>query len=505
MIRRLSTLLVLWMLLLHTDELRGQQILTGSTMGAGGAGTVIGSGYEALFSNPANLIHGYPVKDPDRRIVSLMAGGIQFDSPAPVGSAGELRTVLGGWIRGYSPTGSTRYPLQLEEHLARNFPDASSASTHQVLGEWHWFGLQWDRGARTYAVSLRSRFANRSTTARGLYDGTPVWEDDQWILDRSTTTYFHALHELSFGFAEPVTFLNGLLPGLSQFVIGIAPKLVLGGSYQSTAWKDRFTRPDSATPWSRTRSLTSYTTGPFSRQQEQYQSGGTYVPGRRNLFGQGGLGAGLDVGLNWVTPLGRDFSWIESDQPPSSSLQISVSFLDIGMIHYRDQPTQRHVSERTVTGSTLPDPVDHLFMGRPGEQLPFHFENGVDPLDGSVAESSNLLVLLPSTIQTGAALRHQKWTLSGDLAIGLTDDAFNTNRLLGFLGIEYRVRPQLPLRVATRLSQNQNDYLAIGSGWIGEQFEFSFTVQLRSEWGVPSGELSGWSVGALRWKLPTGR
>lgn len=503
--RPLLILLLVWMTLFQTDDLRGQQILTGSTMGAGGAGTAIGGGYETLFTNPANLIDGYPGRDQHRRIVSLMAGGIQFDSPAPVGSAGDLRTVLSEWIRGYIPGRSTRYPLQSDDHLSRNFPHDSNPSTHQIRGEWNWFGLQWDRGNRSYAVGLRSRFANRLTTGRGLYDGTPVQVNDQWILDRSSTTYFHALHELSFGFAEPVTFLNGLLPGLSQFVIGIAPKLVVGGSYQSTAWRDRFTRSDGAVSWSRTRSLTSYTTGSFSRQHEQHLSGGTHTPGRRELFGQGGWGAGLDVGLNWVTPLGRDFSWIEANHPPSSTLQISVSFLDIGMIYYRDRPVQRTLDEWTVIGGTLPDPADQLFMGRPGEQLPFHLEQGTDPLDGSTAETSNLLVLLPSTIQTGVAWRHHDWTVSGDLAIGLTDDAFNTNRLLGFLGVEYRLRPELPLRLATRLSHHQSDYLAIGTGWIGEQFDFSFTVQLRSQWGIPSGELSGWSIGALRWKLPTDR
>ncbi|MGM0506347.1 MAG: DUF5723 family protein [Bacteroidota bacterium] len=501
--RLLFTLLSIWLILLQTDDLRGQQILTGSTMGAGGAGTVIGGGYETIYTNPANLIDGYPGRHQYRRMVSLMAGGIQFDSPAPIGSAGELRTTLNEWIRGYIPGRSTRYPLQADDHLSRNFPHASNPSSHQVRGEWHWFGLQWDRGNRSYAVGLRSRFANRLTTGRGLYDGSPVQVGELSVLDRSSTTYFHALHELSFGFAEPVTFLNGLLPGLSQFVIGIAPKLVIGGSYQSTAWRDRFTRSEPTAPWNRTRSLTSYTTGPFSRQHQQYLTGGTHIPGRKELFGQGGWGAGLDVGLNWVSPLGRDFSWIESDQPPSSTLQISVSFLDIGMIYYRDHPVQRTIDEWSTAEETLPDPADQIFMGRPGEQLPFYLDLGTDPLDGSGTDTSNLLVLLPSTIQTGVAWRHHDWTVSGDLAIGLTNDAFNTSRLLGFLGVEYRVRPKIPFRLATRLSKYQSDYLSIGTGWIGDRLDFSFTVQLRSQWGVPKSELSGWSVGALRWKLPT--
>lgn len=472
-------------------------------MGAGGAGTAIGNGYEALFSNPANLIDGYPSRDGHRRIISLMGGGIQFDSPAAIGSAGELKTVLLEWIRGYSPTGSTRYPLDRESTLSRNFSHPTNPSTHQIRGEWHWFGYHWDQGARSYAVSFRSRFANRMTTGRGLYDLSPVAIQDQWVVDQSTTTYFHSLHELSFGFAEPVTFLNGLLPGLSQFVVGIAPKLVLGGSYQSTAWRDRFSRPDPSTAWTRTRSLTSFTTGPFSRQHEQYLLGESSTPGRRELFGLGGWGAGLDVGLNWVTPLGRDFSWLESDLPPSSTLQISVSFLDIGMIYYRDHPVERQRDEWSEWSTSLPDVSETLFMGRPGEQLHFHEEQGVTLLDGSRQESSNLLVLLPSTIQTGVAWRHHDWTFSGDLALGLTDDAFNTRRLLGYLAAEYRVLPQLPLRVGTRLSKNQSDYLSLGTGWIGEQFELSWTVQLRSQWGIPEGELSGWTLGALRWKIPS--
>ncbi|MEX1212499.1 MAG: DUF5723 family protein [Balneolaceae bacterium] len=503
--RKIFLLLSIWILLLQTDDLQGQQILSGSAMGAGGAGTVVGGGHESIFTNPANLIDGYPGSDRDRRTVSLMAGGIQFDSPAPIGSAGDLQTVLNEWIRGYVPGGSARYPLEAEDHLSRNFPHPSNPSAHQIRGEWHWLGLQWDRGTRSYAIGLRSRFANRITSGRGLYDNTPVQVDGIWTVDRSSTTYFHALHELSFGFAEPVTFLNGILPGLSQFVIGIAPKLVVGGSYQSTAWSDRFTRPDPTTSWTRTRSLTSYTTGPFSRQHEQYLSGGSHIPERSELFGQGGWGAGLDVGLNWVTPLGRDFSWIESGNAPPSTLQISVSFLDIGMIYYRDHPVQRRIDEWTVSPDSPPAPAEQIFMGRPGEQLPFHLDQGTDLLDGSITESSNLLVLLPSTIQTGVAWRHHEWTVSSDLALGLTDDAFNSDRLLGFLGVEYRIRPEIPLRMATRLSHHQHDYLAIGTGWMGEQLEFSITVQLRSHWGIPSRELNGWSVGALRWTFPTSR
>jgi hypothetical protein len=84
--------------------------------------------------------------------------------------------------------------------------------------DFYWFGLKWVRPERSYALSLRSRVASRYQLGQGLFSDQLFDKNGDITFDQSFNQRYQSLHELSFGFAESFTLLNGLFrsfPNLS--------------------------------------------------------------------------------------------------------------------------------------------------------------------------------------------------------------------------------------------------------------------------------------------------
>jgi len=475
----------------------------------GGGGTAYTTGYESLFINPANLF----IQEKSYRFqISTGSSGFYMASPVK-------RSDFQSFWKNYqlqtegldAEISDIVNPDGLNDIINRNYGSGRLLSEHQSRGEIHWLGMHWSRLGKSYALAVRSRFGNRFVTGRNYYDPDPVELTLGIEYSRDLTHQFQSLHEVSFGYAESFSFINGLIPQLSQLIIGIAPKFVISGAYSNTRYKDRYSRNynDADTQYERVRSYNHHTSGVFAEMDQRFVMGqNPFNPAseRMELFAPTGIGAGLDLGITYLITLGDDFSVVRVADPRTrKSLRISLSITDVGFINYFDNPNQFGFEETTSIGNPLPDRRETLYLGRPGEHLRFldENENVTHPIfDSDFHESENFSVLLPTAIHGGVLFQINRIKLMGDLSFGLTDNAINTTRLTSYLGTEVRPLPFLPLRAGTRIARNLSDYFSLGGGIETRYFDLNLAYQFRSNSVGPSNEIEGISLAGLKIYIP---
>lgn len=471
----------------------------------GGGGTAYTTGYESLFINPANLF----IQEKDYRFqISTGSVGIYMTSPV------KKRDFQSYWddyqlqTEGFSPSASdTATSAGFREIIDRNYGTGRLTSEHQSRGEVHWLGMHWSRLDKSYAIAVRSRFGNRFVTGRNYYDPDPVELALGVEFDRNLTHQFQSLHEVSFGYAESFTFISGLIPQISQLIIGIAPKFVMSGAYSNTIYKDSFSRESTDTEFERIRSYNHFTTGVFTQMDQRFIRGQdpfNSVMERMDLFHPTGFGAGLDLGITYLITLGDDFSVVRIADPRTrKSLRISLSVTDVGFVNYIDNPIQTRFDEVITTENQLPDRSETFYSGRPGEQLRFLNDNMNHPiLDSDFQDDETFSVLLPTAIHGGISFQANRIKLMGDLSFGLTDNAFNTTRLTTYLGTEVRLFPFLPLRAGARIARNLSDYFSLGGGIETRYFDLNLAFQFRSRSVGPTNEIEGLSMAGLKIYIP---
>lgn len=472
----------------------------------GGGGTAYTTGYESLFINPANLF----IQEKNYRFqVSTGSAGIYLSSPVKRNDFQSFWDNYQLQTTGFDPSSHSDmvHPAGFDEILNRNYGTGRLFSEHQSRGEIHWLGMHWSRLGRSYALGVRSRFGNRFVTGRNYYDPDPVELTLGIEYSRDLTHQFQSLHEVSFGYAESFTFINGLIPQISQLIIGIAPKFVVSGAYSNTTYKDRFSRDYTDSEYERVRSYNHYTSGVFAEMDQRFATGHdpfNPVTERMDLFTPTGFGAGLDLGVTYLITLGDDFSVVQvSDPTTRKSLRISLSITDVGFVNYFDNPNQYRLDETITIENQLPDRSETLFLGRPGEQLRFLDDNQVHPIFHSdFQDNENFSVLLPTAIHGGVLFQVNRIKLMGDLSFGLTDNAFNTTRLTSYLGTEIRPLPFLPLRAGARISRNLSDYFSMGGGIETRYFDLNLAFQFKSNSVGPANEIEGISVAGLKIYIP---
>ncbi|MEX2585469.1 MAG: DUF5723 family protein [Balneolaceae bacterium] len=479
----------------------GQLLHTPSSLGTGGGGTAYITGYESLFINPANLA----LHRPEIQVrVSTGAFGFMADTPIHSNSIRELRSYYLELTEGYTPGTSPEQRFSEEHILNRNYQTGQLTSEHPSGGEIHWFGVHWQRAQKSFALSGRTRFANRFSVGRGFYDSEPVLRRNEQVIDRSLSHSFQVLHELSFGYAENFSLLSGLIPRLNRIVVGIAPKAVIPGAMLHLENQDRLTWENGRATGNRKQQLSHLSSGPLSTTfQEQQESTGLSGPLNRDaLFSPTGIGAGVDMGITLMIPLGNDLLLAnDMDEHRRRMFTIGGSVTDLGFVRYRKKPVTL-LNQQTTETNVLPGVANRLFMGRPGEHYNYLYDHSNGLYSESTPEEDAIYMLLPTSLNGGMLLQIGRLKLMGDLSLGLGNSAFNTTRLVTYLGMEIRPLSFLPIRAGTRLAPDLSDYYTLGTaietGWI----ELGFSVQFRSHSGRPGGELAGAGIGSLRVRLP---
>lgn len=484
--------------------LSAQMMYSPKNMALGGGGTAYITGYEALFVNPANL----QVRDKNYRFqLTLGQVGSYHNSPLQITDPVEL---FNSYYNTFSEIGPGHNVLTNDDRtnfIDRYYTDSQTSQEFLNQTEIHWFGLKFFRDENSYALALRTRVASRYRLGRGHFDINPVELDDFERIDQSFTHRFQTLHEFSFGYSNSFTFLNGLFPRLSEFIIGVAPKVVVSGGMADIEYVNTYDRSLGATDWVRETQYSLQSSGATTRAMQQFMLTGDAASATTNsfanndLFKPSGIGFGLDVGLTYLLTFGDDLSTIRRDEESTEkSLRLSFSLTDLGAVHFFDDPYT--ITERSeVSGAEEPGLSDRYFSGSPGEDLFFLNRQEEHPLlsDRDYERDENSFeTILPTAFNAGALFQINRVKLMGDFRIGLTDNALVTPKFMGFVGTEIRLLPFLPLRAGTRFATRLPGYYSFGAGIETQHFDISASVQFRSKTAGPTLEPVGASAIGLK-------
>jgi hypothetical protein len=499
-----SSLLILFFFLIHVPFINAQIIHTPVNTALGGGGTAYTTGYESLFINPANLF----IQEKEYRF-QIAAGtfGTYLASPIRINDLHDFWDQNLLQTSGFSPVNVHDRPTDYRSFIDRNYSNDFLTSAHQSKGEIHWIGMHWSRLDKSYAFAVRTRYSNRFITGRNYYDQTTLAAQSDADLDRSLNHQFQVLHELSFGYAESFSFINGLIPQLSQLIVGIAPKFVVSGAYLNTSYTDYYRVNEGEPGFQRDRTYQHYSTGVFTEMADRFRSGlNPYNPAasRADLLRPTGYGAGLDLGLTYLITLGDDLSVVRVADPSTrKSLRISLSITDIGFIYYTDTPRHTAYSEWITRESDQPGLSDVYFLGRPGEQYRFLDLNGGHPImEAETGNRDTFSSLLPTAIHAGLLFQISRLKLMGDVSFTLVDNAFNSTRPATYLGTEIRLLSFIPLRAGLRITPRQPDYVSFGTGLETKYFDLNIGIQFRSRSLRPDEEITGLSMGSLKFYIP---
>lgn len=496
--------LLIFLLISTAGSLSAQMMYSPKNMALGGGGTAYITGYEALFVNPANL----QIRDKNYRFqLSLGQVGSYHNSPFQIIEPVEM---FNSYYNRFSEIGAGQNLISQEDRINfidRYYTDSQTSQEFLTQTEIHWFGLKFFRDEKSYALALRTRVASRYRLGRGHFDLTPIEIDDFERIDQSLTHRFQTLHELSFGYSNSFAFLNGLFPRLSEFIIGVAPKIVASGSMADVEYRNRYDRPIGESQWVRESQYSLQSSGAMTQAIQQFMLTGDAATSTGNafvnndLFKPSGVGVGLDVGLTYLLTFGDDLSTIRRDEESTEkSLRLSFSLTDLGAVHYFDDPYTISYN-REEAEADEPGLSDRYFSGSPGEDLFFLNQQEEHPLLTDWEHEQDELsfeTILPTAFNAGALFQINRVKLMGDFRIGLTDNALVTPKFMGFVGTEIRLLPFLPLRAGTRFATRLPGYYSFGTGIETQRFDISASVQFRSKAGEPTLEPVGASAVALK-------
>ncbi|MGK7369620.1 MAG: DUF5723 family protein, partial [Candidatus Halalkalibacterium sp. M3_1C_030] len=352
-----------------------------------------------------------------------------------------------------------------------------------------WGGVQWFTDNMTYSLALRSRLGSRIEVGRGWYSVNSIDQNGFSIRDFTLVKQTQALHEISLGFAQEFQFLNGLVPRINKLYLGIAPKFVLGGTYENSVYSGQYLTDNEQNTTNYQREFTFYSTGVYSEMIESYLLSGSAQTAidreltNRFLLKPTGYGAGIDFGLTYLIPLGTDVSLLdrgENRKPIEKSLRIGLSITDIGLVHYSASPLQLS-SGQVSTQINNQNPLANQFIGSAG-QVPVYFEEATE-LPNPFFEAENeseesFTVSLPTSFNAGIVLDINRIKLMSDLTLGLSNTAFTNKKLVAHFGIESRPLPYLPLRFGTSLAAGKPVRFGAGTGIETRYWDFSISTQV---------------------------
>lgn len=505
--KKYALLLLLTILMCIGSKSSHAQIsLTTENMALGGGGTAYLTGYESLFVNPANL---YIQEKNYRFQISLLQGGLYYDTVLPVPGMLDRLNSFRDHTRFFDAQSSLTElePDDYETILNRNYSGNNTSREFLTESDFYWFGIKWARPERSYAISLRTRSATRYELGRGFFSTTPIEKNNATIVDRSFSQQSQILHELSFGYAESFTFLNGLLPQLSEFIIGIAPKIVLSGASQDATFSNIYERAPESAYWIHQSEYSQQTSGVLTQYGNHFFNSGR-LPAQanhsfRDLMQPAGIGGGLDIGVTYLMTFGDDLSILrQQNQPTKKSLRIGLSVTDLGAVYQYKSPFQ-YSSASVVRSTNLIGMVSEAtFTGAPNEHYLFlsQFDEFTNLAPHSKNEES-YDILLPTSIQAGALFQYQRIKLMGDFSYSLSETPFNHSGLASYIGVELRPFPYLPIRGGTRFARQMSGYYSFGTGLETKNFDLNMSVLLKSRNAGPTSEMVGMSFLGLKFYL----
>ena len=455
---------------LNSSELTAQPTLQAKNMGVAGIGTAYLSGFSSLYYNPANLmIREYPL---DNEIV-IGQGAVRFE-PVISSEQASAQWKRNRWF--FKPYEENGYPSDRDidtynrtKFLNENYRRNRTVAENDAYAEIVHLGYLHRNSDNAWAVGMRTRYANRFNIGRGWYSHDLVNGDS--TLNQSLRQDYQVLHEISFGWAQSFTYINGLNPNLRRLFIGIAPKFVMGGDYLRYD-AGRTYHPE---------------TNKLAQKHQLYSAGATtksYNAYRRtgmageaaakhlsfNAMNQpSGYGVGLDFGLAYVFTFSDDLSILGqsvTDQGTYKSVRFGFSITDIGMIRYKGNTLQASSVQdtTTITPAELSE-SQSIYMGSPGEFMALmNLQNSQNAALNAQITSGPFTTLLPTAFHAGALFEYNRLSLMADITMGLTKNAYYSGKGVYRLGMELKPLPFLPVRGGIRFHRRYPVQIGMGTG-----------------------------------------
>ena len=482
-----------------------QPVKTAETLGLGNTGTAHIEGPAATSWNPANLM----IQSRSGSFhLTLGNSALSFSSIFPNRPIGEqFSSVLDRYLP-YKIDSQDITDQQRESILQRNYGKNGLQSSHRQRADVMIAGALWQQSDYAFSVTLRARYGSNNTVGRGWYDDTFVSQKDQNIRDFTLTQRRMELYELAFGYAQELTFVNGLLPGLNKLYIGITPKLIAATSHFSARYKGQYIRDEnnslSSSSFVSEFSLTSSgsnsrTVNSYRKSENAQQAIDNHLTGQYR-FKPNGYGLGFDFGLNYVIQLGHSSTSFQSQHKTNKSLRIAFSLKDIGAVRFHDDFIELSSVPDSIQTQYQP-PVNSAFIGAEGQYLDYLSRVSLFPnplLNAKKQSSTNKTVLLPSSINTGILLDLSRVKFAGDLTIGLANTAFTTNNVALHLGMEVRPFHQIPIRLGTTLAKKTPLRIGFGTGLETKYWDFTVSGQALLENGLSETSVSGGAFGGFQ-------
>lgn len=461
-----------------------QPVLTPRNVALGGGGSTYITDYNANFYNPANLM----IQDRRRNIdVGLLITGTYFNAVQNFSNLDEQRSNLENYITAFEAGAYAISPLERDEIVEENYIRNRSTSLHQTRLDVTLLGFKWRNNERAYSIAFRNRISSSFEVGKGWYSNDVQEIESETGINRTLNHRYQSLYEISFGFAESFRFFSDMTPRLDEFNFGIAPKLVLGGAFQDATWDNRFL-DDGTGQVLHVNEFDYRASGNFGAATQQYLRGTAAQVALQNnitdeIFSPYGIGAGLDIGFTYLITIGSDLSTIsENEQQTNKSLRLSFAITDIGFVNYYDNGITINSDLDTTNVSGYPGSLaNDAFVGAPGQFLDFTDQYGnSNPFLLNTSEKGNFAVLLPTAIHAGALFEINRLKLMGDLSIGLTNNAFNSTKIVASVGVELRPLKFLPLRAGTQLATELPSYFSFGTAIETKLWDFSIATQFVS-------------------------
>lgn len=462
-------------------------------MAFGGGGTAYSTGSEALFINPANLF----IRENKNLSISLFQGSIFLYGLQSVdglqNNISTLKSTLSPYDHGNELTILSEE--QRDKIINRNYHDDLTTRSFTAQSDVHWFGIKWYGDEKAYALSLRSRIGNRFTLGRGLFSDEIVENRGELIIDRSFQQTYQVQHELSFGYSESFTFLNGIQPKRPEFIIGIAPKLVIPGSGLNVHATNQYLYQPESSVWIHNTEYYQLSTGALTEKQTGALRTFSEEPSRpfqpnpvslTDLFRPTGIGLGLDIGITYLIPFGdhEPAKFSSERRDTKQSIRFSVSIIDVGATILNRNPSEIFVGLQSTESNNSGNVTEFLYSGAPNEHYYFLNRLGVNiPEQAGLHNQDDenpLYTMLPASIQTGAFFQYNWFKLIGDASYSMVESAYRQSGLVSYLGTEIKPFHFLPLRAGTRFGKNLPPLFSFGTGFETDDFDISAAFMIQA-------------------------
>ena len=460
-----------------------------------GGGSAYITGFEANFYNPANLLI------PDYKYsteIELGSAALQL-SRRPIN-----RTFLPyqGYIDQFLPNQTGIY-LDVGDNRQRLLDewfngDETNYSRYATLSATP-LGISWQHGPFAYSIGIHSRAFNRFDISKGWYSGNGENITKQNPLYRDLKQTIATYQEISVGFAQEVTLVDGWSPKLNRIYVGVAPKFIIPGMLMQADYRSDYQRGADGNIIMQTRSLNMMSAGAVSSAWNGAENELTNT----DLFNPTGWGVGLDMGITYVKSLGNDISLLKGNNRTAlrKSFRLSVSITDIGFVRYNHQATTvKRAKTTNAVQQVTTGPVTE-FTGSPVQYMSYLQSDGANSGYLKAGNVKNINISLPTAFHIGAAYQDNWWMLTGDLTYSLNKNTFNFGGWMGHAGAELRIVHFLPIRAGIQWRPGHHLILASGVGIDTKRVSMDFGAQFSAPSSSRGFYLMGAAMTTLRLHL----